>query len=136
MLERRSPYEPVDTSVTFGWRAADVIVRLIEACAEASEDEETEPVRPDTFNRAEEFAKCLPPRLPIPDVFVHPDGEIAFEWHLAKDRVLTVSVGPDQMVAFAALIGASSVYGRERFDGFIPDQVAHLLDRVVKSPAV
>lgn len=119
-----------ETSITFGQRQVDLMVRLLEACHEASSDPETDPVLADTFELSEAFLRVIPPRVPLPDVMVHPDGEIAFEWHLARDRVLTVSAGPAGSVAFAALLGASTAYGRESFAGVIPDQVAHLLGRL------
>ena len=123
----------LETSITFGQKRIDLMLRLLDACHEASADVEAEPVLAQTYLHAEAFLGVIPPRVPMPDVLVHPDGEIAFEWHLAKDRVLTVSVGPTASVAFAALLGASTVYGRESFAGLIPDQVAHLLGRLFPS---
>jgi len=127
--------EEHETSITLGQRQVDAMVRLLDACHEASEDPETDPVQPVTFGHAEAFLGAIPPRIPLPDIMVHPDGEIAFEWHVARDRVLTVSVGSSACVAFASLHGASTVYGREPFTGFIPDQVAYLLGRLYPTQA-
>jgi hypothetical protein len=125
----------IETSITFGQRQVDLLMRLLDACNEASSDDETDPVSVSTYKRAEEFLNVIPPIVPLPDVMVHPDGEIAFEWHVGQSRVLTVSVGPIESIAFAALLGTSTVYGRESFTGFLPDQIAHLLGRLFPSQA-
>src|SRR5882672_2211276 len=94
-----------ETSITFGERSVDSVMRLLDACTEASRDESIDPVSPEGYQIAEAFLRALSPRIPLPDVLVHPDGEIAFEWHRGKRHVLTVSVASDGSLAFAGLFG-------------------------------
>jgi hypothetical protein len=130
VLERMPAGETIETSITLGQRQIDLLTRLLDACNEADGDMETERVKVDTYWNAEAFVMALPPGVPLPDLMVHPDGEIAAEWYLARDRVLTISIGPQRSVAFAALIGANKIYGQESFGGLVPDEITHLLDRL------
>jgi hypothetical protein len=125
--------EFVETSLTFG-RRQDIVASLIDAVHEASSDVETDPVLLETFRQAAAFARNIPSGTPLPDVMVHPDGEVAFEWYRAKDRVLTVSVGPSTVITYALLLVASTVYGREPFTGVFPGQIAYLLARLYPTP--
>jgi hypothetical protein len=119
-----------ETSITFGQRSVEAVLLLLEACNQAAEDDTIEPVAPESYNTAEAFLAALPPRLPLPEITVHPDGEIAFEWHLGKRRVLTVSCSSNGSLAFAGLFGADTVYGRELFSDAVPDAIAHCLARL------
>jgi len=126
-----------DPSITGqrGQRHFEGLVRLFEACAEANEDGDSEPVTEAVYLAAENFARALPTAYPLPDILIHPDGEVAFEWQRDKRRVLTVSVGGPGSVSFAGLCGESSVYGREPFSRVLPGQIAYLLARLFSPSA-
>jgi hypothetical protein len=119
-----------DTSITIGDRAVEGLVRLLDVCNQASNDDTTEPIDLHGYHLAEAFLTALPAHIPLPEVLVHPDGEIAFEWHRDPRRVVTVSVSADGTLPFAGLFGDSTTYGRERFSGTVPDAIAHCLDRL------
>lgn len=125
-----------ETSITFGERRVESVVRLLEACTQATSDDATEPITFEEYRAAEAFLAALPPSAPLPEVTVHPDGEIAFEWHRNPRRVLTVSVASDGSLAFAALFGVNTTYGRELFSGSVPRTIAHCLDRLYPTQAV
>lgn len=118
-----------ETSITFGERSVDSVMRLLNACSE-TESEGARPISAESYRVAEAFLCALPSRIPLPEVMVHPDGEVAFEWHVTKRRVLTVSVASDGSLAFAALFGVNTTYGRELFTGSIPEPVAYCLARL------
>lgn len=125
-----------ETSITFGERSVESLMLLLEACGDAGNDQTTDPISLESYRVAESFLQALPPDVPLPEVMVHPDGEIAFEWHRGKRNVLTVSIGSDGSLAFAALFGVNTIYGRELFAGSIPEAIAHCLARLFPLQAV
>jgi len=66
----------------------------------------------------------------MPEVMAHPDGDIAFEWYVEPRRVLTIAVGPSEILHYAALFGKSSARGKEEFTGSMPVVLDGLLDRL------
>ena len=134
-----SPYavqdwSPAETSITFGQRIIDAYLRLLDACADAAKDEATEPVAATAYTTAEVILAALPPGIPLPEISVHSDGEIALEWHETKRRVLTLSIGDEGSLAFAGLFETSTIYGTEVFDGSIPSPIEGFLARLYPPP--
>lgn len=77
---------------------------LAEVYAEASEPgwagENSDPVHPLAFDMAQRFLNALPGDMPAPEVNADPDGEIAFDWDLGRDRLLAVSIGLSGRLSF------------------------------------
>ena len=88
------------TSITLDRRLEEGFLRLWEVCAEAGNDPETDSITPDGYRAAEALLAALPENVPLPDILVHPDGEIAFEWHRNKNHVVTVSASADGSLAY------------------------------------
>lgn len=88
------------------------------------------PVATGTLRHAERFAGSLPADVPTPTVGVEADGHLTFEWYRDPNWLLSVSVGPDSDMYYAALFGASDVRGRETFDSTVPDIILGLIRRV------
>jgi hypothetical protein len=88
-------------------------------------------VQPTTFEYAQQFLAMLPSWLPVaPEVFVEQDGEIGFDWDLAARSVVSVSVGRDGTLNYAALIGHKRNHGSEVMGDSIPDEVLLYFDRL------
>lgn len=92
--------------------------------------EGNEPVRMSTALTTRSFIETLPGRYQNPDIAPEPDGHISVEWYLEKRRLLTVSIGPDQKLYWAALIGNEDPRGSATFTGRTPPTVAFLLERI------
>jgi len=82
---------------------------------------------------AKRFARALPATVPTPDIAVDPDGEFSFEWYLAPERVLTISVGPKGEINYAGIFGRDKAYGLEHLSHMIPDAIIQQLDRLYAS---
>lgn len=122
-------------SITLNRRLEEGFLRLLEACAEAGNDPETDPTTGDGYRAAEAVLAALPENVPLPDILVHPDGEIVFEWHRDKNHVVTVSASADGSLAYAGLFGANTTYGREVFSGSLPAPIASSLARLYQTQA-
>lgn len=90
------------------------------------------PVSPQTVQRAHAFARSIPITPLFPDVVPHPDGDIAFEWLVGPDCVLTVTIGPSDLIHHASLIGRAQNHGKEEFSNVLPHSIRLQLDRVLQ----
>jgi hypothetical protein len=95
---------------------------------DAGESRVTEEVR----DCAIRFIQNLPLGFPQPEVSNEPDGHINLEWYRSTRRVFSVSIGPDNRLYWAALIGTESPRGTVRFLERIPtiilDQIARVFE--------
>jgi len=85
------------------------------------------PILRETYEHARRFLLALPPGTPSPSIGAEPDGHITFEWYMAPRRTLSVSITPDELLHFAALVGPAKSCGTEPFFGEVP---ATILDRI------
>lgn len=76
------------------------------------------------------FVQNLPLGFPQPTVSGEPDGHVNFEWYRSPRRVLSVSIGPDNRLYWAALIGTESPRGSARYIERIPEIVLDQIARV------
>jgi hypothetical protein len=67
--------------------------------------------------RSEDFVRVLPTGVPLPDFAPEPDGSISLDWIQSRCRMLSVSVGRSNRLAFAWLDGSDSGHGVAKFDG-------------------
>jgi hypothetical protein len=107
----------------------------LDALAEASDRDDwddfgSSAVEPSTYEYARSFVRMLNIRSPAPEVSVDADGEIAFEWDNGPRRVLSVSVGRDGTLSYAALLGWNKSYGTARLAETLPWEIVHNLERV------
>ncbi|MEM0963460.1 MAG: hypothetical protein AAGK21_13095 [Bacteroidota bacterium] len=83
-----------------------------------------------SFKLAQTIIENLPAGLPSPEPGVDPDGEATLEWHAGPRRVLSVSVGADHVLRYAAILGDESTSGRATLDGrSLPEVVSSLAYR-------
>ena len=100
---------------------------LIEEIAESAskpnwDGEEADAVSRATIDAAKGFVTVFPRMGKLPDVSATPQGEVYFEWVIAKDRMLTILVEPEpeHEIIFAALIGDERASGRQPWSGRLP----------------
>jgi hypothetical protein len=85
------------------------------------------PVTDAAFLRSREFLKKCLGRYPAPTSGATPRGSLTFEWLVGRDRRFMVSIGADDLIAYAGLFGSSTVRGTEPFVSDVPPTIwAHL----------
>lgn len=105
----------------------EVLAVANEASAVGWDGEGGLPVQDETVCHAQELLKALPLGTRAPSIGVEPDGFLTLEWYKSPTRVLSVSVGPDEALHFAALIGSSAIHGTTFFVG---EGRKELIDRI------
>lgn len=108
------------------------LIRMYEECGQRDWDGYgASPVSVDAFASAVRFLQALPLGTPAPSIGAEPDGHITLEWYKSPHRALSVSVSPEGLLHFAAMIGASRQYGSEPFYGEMPQTILASLNRVL-----
>ncbi len=118
-------------------RHADLTVALIEACSAADGENwdgyRGRQVAPGAYISAGELLRVFPEHLALPEISVHPDGELALDWIADRRNMFTVSIGADGALSYAGMFGKNKVTGREIFTGTFP---AILLPHIKRFSAV
>jgi hypothetical protein len=117
--------EAVQTMHTLGiQRQADLILALIEACSYANaadwDSYGGRGVSLGSYLVTECLLRTFPDRLPLPEISVHPDGELALDWIVGRRQMFAISVGEDGSLLYAGLFGKNKVSGKEIFAGIFP----------------
>jgi len=86
---------------------------------------------PRSAEQALRFIQALPTTVPVPDVSADPDGEVDLLWQLDPTRTISVSVGPNGRLTYAALMGTAQSYGTEWLANEIPQPILDSLTRVL-----
>ncbi len=90
-------------------------------------------VGPEALGAAQRVVRSLPPGMAAPSVGAEPDGQITLEWHHSRRRTLSISVNPERELHFAALLGPSSICGKEFFYGSFPSFLNELVHKVLSA---
>lgn len=98
--------------------------RLRAALDELVVDEDQYAVSAAAVQRALRLVRSLPNDVPIPDVAVDPDGEIALDWMPSRTRMFSISVGDSDRLAYAWLDGSDRAHGVFRFTSAIPQPLS------------
>lgn len=121
-------------SVTLGEPIGEALEALEQVFEECSEDNwdgyGASAVEVDTYLESRRFLQSLPTTIPIPEITVEPDGEIAFEWYVAPRKILSVSVGSHNILTYAGLFGLSKTHGTEYFGDELPATILSNLQRL------
>jgi hypothetical protein len=91
---------------------------------------EAKPIKHETYCNAIAFLESLPNNIPAPTIDAEPDGHIAFEWYQSTYRLLSISIGPNAEMNYAALLGQNKAYGSIIFTGETPKELLDLIQRV------
>jgi len=88
------------------------------------------PVEWDAFFLAERLLRAFPLGTPEPSVGAEPDGQLTLEWGRSRRRRLSVSVGPDGDLHYAALLGPERTCGTAPFVDEVPRTILNLVKQV------
>lgn len=98
---------------------------LDKAASEASDDnwdgDGSLKVDDTSLDCAAELIDALPPGFPLPDVEIGRRGEVMFEWRTGQRSAALISIYPDRTVGYAVIRSHARNYGREPFDGVVPN---------------
>lgn len=86
-------------------------------------------VSQETREYAVQLAHLIPAYLPRPEVVAHPDGEIAFEWYFAPNRVVTMSIGAG-VIHYAGTFGTGHIHGMEEIGRTFPTTIGEVVRRI------
>ena len=121
----------------FGARAAAIseLWTLAAEHAEAGWDgDDAQPISRDAWNLAVSLTRALPSDVPMPEFAAEPDGSISLDWGQSRNRLISISIGTSDRLAYAWLNGTDR--GREvvRFDGFRMPSRLHAAIREIVLP--
>jgi hypothetical protein len=124
----------VERTISFGSAIDQLRQELASVCEEAQtpgwDGYGADPVSEETIAFACEFVNCMPSSMEMPTVTVEPDGHVSFEWYRSPNRLVSVSVGENRELNFAATIGREQDCGNRVFCGVIPKRIAQLIEEV------
>lgn len=107
---------------------------LANECAQEGWDGgDARPIDRQAVSKANAFIRALPDSLPLPEIAPEPDGAVSLDWIRSRNRLLSVSVGASDRLAFAWLDGVDRGHGVARFvEGIVPtrivDGIAAIMD--------
>ena len=123
-----------DNSITRGLSVVDLFRRIEEVTQVARinnwDGEGAVAVEPSTVDYACIFASAIPPHLPVPEISVDYDGDIAFEWSTAPRKVFSVSIRRDGVLTYAGLNGADEEHGTSEIFSGMPARMIESIVRV------
>jgi hypothetical protein len=88
------------------------------------------PIDQDAYYCARIFIQALPTTVPLPEVSVDPDGEVAVDWAFGKGLRFSVSVGGRGRLTFVSVLGNRTLEGTEWLDTGIPSAVLNELTAI------
>ena len=125
-------YESNDKTVTFSNHS--LVDQLIDSYREASEDgwdgEGSIAVEHETLSVTRQLVESLPTAYRTPEISAEPDGQVDLTWRVNSRRILSVSVAPNGLLHWAAMIGQEDPRGTCRFEGQTPATLLYWLGRV------
>ena len=75
------------------------------------------PISKNAAERSVEFVRAMPDEIPLPEFAPEPDGSISLDWIKSKGRLLSLSVGATDRIAYAWLDGLDRGHAVAVFDG-------------------
>jgi hypothetical protein len=107
------------------------LLKTFEECREPNWDGYgAQAAREETYHLAHQFLAALPLGTPLPSIGAEPDGHITVEWYRSPQRTLSVSIGCDGELYYAALLGTERVCGTETFRARMPQVLSDLIARI------
>lgn len=129
--ESKNGVDHLRSSVSLGKGIESVLNELAETAHECGEPgwagHASAAVQPDAYANAVAFVKSLPLGTPMPEVGVEPDGHLTLEWHCDPRHTLSVSIGPEGELYYAALLGRKKQNGAMPFYNSVPVEILGLI---------
>jgi hypothetical protein len=90
------------------------------------------PIDPVAMISVRRFIYALPDDIPMPELAPEPDGSVSLDWGESKTRLFSLSIGPNNWLAFAWLDGADKGHATAQFDGVnIPSLIVDQIRKLV-----
>ena len=113
-------------------RRKEAIDSVMDAYAESRQAGEVEPIADLTCKETIDFLRKLPSSLPIPEVVLEPNGDLALEWFLSNYCSFLVGFSGKGIMTYAGLFGrGQKTYGTELISEAIPSSVVENIRRVL-----
>jgi len=110
----------------------EAIDSVMDAYAESRQAGEVAPTSELTCRETIDFLRKLPSTLPIPDVIVEPNGDLALEWFVSNYCSFLVGFSGRGIITYAGLFGrGQKTYGTELISEAIPSSVVENIRRVL-----
>ena len=128
--------ESTERSMALFGQKAVALSELATLAAECAEDDWDGHggvgIDPLALRTAERFVRVLPEDMPLPEFASDPDGSISLDWIQSPNRLLSVSIGGGERLAFAWLDGADKGHAVAHFDGQnVPARVLQAIESIV-----
>ena len=108
----------------------EVYALLKQAGAENWDGEGALALARETADIAQKLIDQFPGYVARPDVAATPHGEVDFDWVIAQDMMLTISIGPSREIAFSGLFQGARWNGCEPWTGRLPQFVHCCFERL------
>jgi hypothetical protein len=119
----------------FGEKAAALsqLAAMATECSEQGWDgDAAAAIDPNAILSAKRFVRALPDGVPLPEFAPEPDGSISLDWIRSRNRLLSLSIGRSNRLAYAWLDGADKGHAVARFDGQnVPPRVLEAIKDIV-----
>jgi hypothetical protein len=86
------------------------------------------------FTYAVRLLDHLPSTVPLPEIAVDADGDIAFEWDQGPRRLFSLRVSRDGTIYYAGLDHYATFHGSEEFCEGVPNAISEGISRIVSGP--
>ncbi len=107
------------------------LLKTFEECREPNWDGYgAQAAREETYHLAHQFLAALSLSTPMPSIGAEPDGHVTVEWYRSPKRTLSVSIGPDGDLHYAALLSTERICGTETFRARMPQVLSDLVARI------
>lgn len=122
-------------TVTFSrFSLDDQLIDVYENCSQPDwEGPGSLPVQPDTLEAAQRLVLSLPQEFRTPTIFGEPDGHVGMEWYVHPRRLLTISLSPQRVIHWAALIGDEDPRGSCHFFNEVPQTLTYWISRICRT---
>src|SRR5258706_13128213 len=129
-LRARIRVAPATPSPSSEDRALSLVDRLLEAVTLSEGDAESTPPHPDAFIHALDVLELLPTHVPLPELSVDRDGDIALDWDEGPRSVFSVRISRDGTAYHAGLFGYEPLHGAPQSSAAIRRAISHGLSRL------
>ncbi|MEC4667912.1 MAG: hypothetical protein VST65_00095 [Nitrospirota bacterium] len=106
----------------------DEILEIAVTChKEGWDGYDAAPISSEALSRACNLIYSAPDSIRPPEAVPSPDGEIAFEWHIGREKMMTVMPRGEELI-YAAILGPNNVEnGRKLLSGGWPSSIVNIL---------
>jgi hypothetical protein len=128
--------ESTEQSIALFGAKAVALSQLAAMAAECADDgwdgDVAVGIDPVALSSAKRLVRALPDDVPVPEFSPEPDGSISLDWIRSRTRLLSLSIGRSDRLAYAWLDGTDKGHGVARFDGRnVPSRVLEAIEGIV-----